>query len=285
MITNVGIVAKKDVDEAYDMARSIVEWLTKASCNVYADSYTANMIGCNSFSWEDYESNPLEFIIVLSGDGTLLSVAREAARHKTPILGINLGHLGFLAEIDKKDYISALEDLMNKNYHLEERIMIEAKVVRDDEVVSQMIALNDIVVSKGSFARIVRLDTYVNGNHFGGFLADGMIAATPTGSTAYSLSAGGPLVTPELDVLLLTPICAHTLQSRPLVISGADVVRIELESSHSDVALTVDGQVSFGMISKDHVVIKKADYTTHFIRLRRDNFYDILRERLKERKF
>ncbi|MGB4337466.1 MAG: NAD(+)/NADH kinase [Bacillota bacterium] len=237
---------------------------------------------CIDDSWDNPLPDDTEFAIVLGGDGTLLSVARRAAPRNVPILGVNMGNLGFLTEIEPGGIDGALRALVCGDFEIDERTMVEASVIRDSSVVTTLVGLNDVVVAKGAFARLISLDVFVNDEYYAKFAADGAIVASPTGSTAYSLSAGGPLVNPNIDVLLVTPICPHTLFSRSLVISGSDTVRIVLEASHEHVGITVDGQVGVGLQSHDEIVVRRAPHVTRFVRLSTKNFYGVLRERLKQ---
>lgn len=218
--------------------------------------------------------------IVLGGDGALLRAARAFAPVRTPILGVNLGHLGFLTELEIPDVDDAIGKLVQGSYTIEERMMLEASVLRSDKEVARYLALNDAVVARGTFARIIRMETWVAGEYIATFPADGLIASTPTGSTAYSLSAGGPIINPCLDCIIVTPICPHTLGARSFVVRPEEVVRIHLEAAHNQVMLTVDGQEGFELLSGDEILAERSSCRARFIKLRGRPFYEILRTRL-----
>jgi len=223
-----------------------------------------------------------ECMMVLGGDGTILRTARKVAAAGTPIMGINFGQLGFLTEIDIPDIVPALDNLLAGRYHIDERMMLESHVFRRDEMVSYAVGLNDAVITKGAFARLILLETFVNGEYVSSYPADGLIVASPTGSTAYSLSAGGPLVTPDLNLMLITPICPHTLWARPIAIAPESVVKVVLLSSQAEVMLTMDGQQGFRLQQHDEVVINKAPQKARFLRLKGRSFYELLRKKLRE---
>ena len=224
----------------------------------------------------------IECLLVFGGDGTILSSARLVADCGVPVLGINLGRLGFLSEIDVPDIQHALERILNKEYHIEERMMIEAAVLRDGKEIERSMGLNDAVITKGAFARLIFLKTSVNGEHVSTYPTDGLIVSAPTGSTAYSLSAGGPVVTPKLDLMIVTPICPHALWARPIVISSDCQVEVELLSDKGEVMLTIDGQHGLSLIKNDIVKIGKAPYKVRFIRLQTQNFFSVLNQKLRE---
>ncbi|HBV96854.1 MAG TPA: NAD(+) kinase [Desulfotomaculum sp.] len=224
----------------------------------------------------------IECLLVFGGDGTILNGARLVAESGVPLLGINLGHLGFLSEIDIPDIEQGLESVLNNHFYIEERMMIEAAVLRDGKEIERATGLNDAVITKGAFARLIFLETRVNGEQVSTYPTDGLIVATPTGSTAYSLSAGGPVVTPELDLMLLTPICPHALWARPIVISSGCEVEVELLSEKGEVMLTIDGQHGLKLIKNDVVKITRSPYKVRFIRLKTRSFFRVLKQKLRE---
>ncbi|MGQ9824438.1 MAG: NAD(+)/NADH kinase, partial [Desulfotomaculales bacterium] len=221
-------------------------------------------------------------LVVVGGDGTLLGSARKAAPQGIPILGVNIGRIGFLTEIDAPDLFSALDRLLAGEYRIDARMMLEARVYRQGKCIEQSIALNDAVVTKGAFARLIFLETFVGDEYVATYPADGLIVATPTGSTAYSLSAGGPLVSPEVDLMLVTPICPHSLWARPLVIKADRKVRINVNSQKEEVMLTMDGQHGFRLEERDVVVVTRSSFQARFIRIKNKSFYYLLRKKLGE---
>jgi NAD+ kinase len=219
--------------------------------------------------------------LTLGGDGTLLSTAREIVAAGIPICGINMGQLGFLTEVELPELSPALDRIIAGQYHLEERLMLDALVQRGEQQISVATALNDVVVTKGGFSRMIRLRMFIDGEFTANYRADGLIVATSTGSTGYSLSAGGPIVNPSLPVILLTPICPHSLHSRPLIISEKEEIRIAFQATHDDMVLTVDGQTVFRLMPDDSVVVRRSAFRARFIRLEGKNYYRKLRSKLQ----
>lgn len=222
----------------------------------------------------------VELAIILGGDGTLLGVARQLAPFHIPLVGINVGHLGFLTESEPSQLEPAVERIIKGDYLLEQRLMLEAFVYRDGQELARFTALNDAGIGKGSFARMVTVDVQVNDVFVDTYTGDGVIISTPTGSTAYSLSCGGPIVSPHLQVMLITPVCPHTLFSRPCVIDCSGVIRLTVHARHTDVGLTVDGQEGTKLQNGDEIVIRKAPYETTLVRWPDREFFAVLRNKL-----
>ncbi len=212
-------------------------------------------------------------VVAVGGDGTILRAARLAAAADVPVLGVNLGGLGFLSEVSVRELPEVVGDLVGGRYSLDERMMLQAEV--DGQ--GRLLALNDVVVSHGGVARVLRLRVWVNGEHLASYPADGVIVATPTGSTAYSLSAGGPVVHPRVEALLITPICPHTFNARAVVVHRDDVVEVEAASA---AAVTVDGRAGVPLGAGQRLRVRRAAQVTRFVRLRRHSFYGILRTKL-----
>lgn len=223
-----------------------------------------------------------DLIIVLGGDGTLLHTARAAAPFQIPVLGINMGHLGFLTEVELVEMFSSLEKLIAGEFRLEERMMLSCQLIRNGLTIGEFLALNDVVVTKGSFGRMISFDLFVGQQYVDTFSADGLIVSSPTGSTAYSLSAGGPIISPDLHLMLVTPICPHTLYSRPLVVGPKNLVRVVLKSELAEVMLTADGQYGYSLEKGDEVIVEEAAVKTRLVRIRGRSFFDILREKMHE---
>jgi len=218
-------------------------------------------------------------LVVVGGDGTILRAARAGAVRGVPVMGVNVGGFGFLAEVGPEELPEATRLLLEERYAVEERMMLEARVHRGGEVAWRSIALNDVVVTKGGYARLMPIRAHVNEEHLATYLADGLIVSTPTGSTAYSLSAGGPILSPTVGAIVITPICPHTLNARPVVVDADDVVTVEVEEAVEDVWLTVDGQVGTPLEAGGCVEIREARERTRLVRLRRPSFYDLLRRK------
>lgn len=220
-------------------------------------------------------------LIVFGGDGTYLHTARATAGAGIPIMGVNLGRLGFLTEIEIHELDWALEHLKQGDYSIEERNMVEAQVFRNGKMVHRGIALNDVVISNAGFVRMVELETYIDGEFLNSYPADGLIIATPTGSTAYSLSAGGPIVNPFSKALIITPICPHTLYSRSIVLSKDEVVRVKVNSDHRNCVLTLDGEYSFSLVKSDEVQLRRAEEVVRSVSMPGHTFYKILHDRMR----
>lgn len=226
-----------------------------------------------------------DIVIVFGGDGTFLKAARTFAASDVPILGINLGQLGFLTDIEVEMLEDGLDKLLAGKYQIEERMILEGRVIRSKQLVSRLIAINDLVLTKGPFSRIIKLETFIDGEYITTYPGDGLIIACPTGSTAYSLSAGGPIVNPKMKSLIITPICPHTLNSRSIVTTEDEEIVVKVDADHSEVMLTVDGQESFPILSDDIIKINKSNLVAKMIKLEGYNFYKILRNRLHNNRF
>ena len=281
-INSVGLVVNYEKEKAQEITFRIVDWLSLKKIKVYIEGNKGKAIGREDLSCPTEKFlNKVELIISLGGDGTLLKAARLAASTDIPVFGVNLGGLGFLTQIGIDDLESFLEKLYQEKYFVDERMMLDCSVTRKDKEIRKFTALNDIVIGKGAFARIICLATYVNNDYVITYSADGLVISTSTGSTAYSLSAGGPIVNPGINSMILTPICPHTLSARPLIIGENDQVRITLESSEEEVMVTIDGQEGFTLEPADEVIVKKSRHKARLITFKEKSFYAILREKLR----
>lgn len=282
MIT-VGIYPNMVKKDLVDITENLITWFQDRNYSVLLPEETALLLSKPYLSGDtDNLASKIDVAITLGGDGTLLNVARQMAPFEIPVLGINMGHLGFLTEVELSDLYSDMECFDKKDYTIDIRMMLEANVVRDKNVLERFLALNDVVITKGPFARLIRLQTYADDSYIDTYPADGLIISTPTGSTAYSLSAGGPIIKPDMNLLLLTPICPHTLQSRSIVISKDDTIKVKLLTENSEVMLTVDGQQGYELSPGDQVIVRKSRYFTRLIRIKKRSFYDVLRKKLSE---
>ena len=220
-------------------------------------------------------------VVVLGGDGTLLGAARKVGKYGVPILGVNLGSLGFLTEIPLKRLFPAMEMLLKGELEVESRLMLEARILRDREEMGCFLVLNDVVINKGALARILDLDVHINDQFLTTFRADGLIVSTPTGSTAYNLSAGGPILYPTMSNFILTPICPFTLTNRPIILPDSDAVHISMrKESEEKVTLTIDGQVGFDLMYGDRVMIYKSEKRINLIKSPDQTYFEILRAKL-----
>jgi NAD+ kinase len=283
---NIGIISNLDKDKDQLITRQVINWLEARNVQVYFDErISAELAVVKDNYCNEHIFKHSDIIIVLGGDGTLLNVARQASCNGVPLFGINMGHLGFLTETEVDDMYASLEKLITGDYSIEKRMMLEAFIRNDDEPTKDFIALNDIVVAKGNFSRLITYSIFINDNFVDVYSGDGIIVSSPTGSTAYSLSAGGPIVAPDVEVLLITPVCPHTLHSRSILVSNKDLVKIELGcSSKTDIILTVDGQTGIKINPGDVVTVKQSIYYAHLIKLNNRSFFDVLRAKMSERR-
>jgi len=283
----IGIIAKQNKPEAITIAGQLVEWLRPRAIEVYIEeeverSLSSSLLGprLNLIKREEIP-NQVEMIIVLGGDGTLLSVARLVGNYGVPILGVNLGGLGFLTEITLEELYGVLEKVIRGDFATDERVVLLASVVRRGERLAEFTVLNDAVINKGALARIIDLETSINGEYLTTFKSDGLILSTPTGSTAYNLSAGGPIVYPSLHCIIITPICPHTLTNRPIVVSDDVEIKTVLKSKRQEVLLTLDGQQGFMLEFEDAVEVRKSGTSIHLIKSPNRHYFEVLREKLK----
>ncbi|KRQ86822.1 putative inorganic polyphosphate/ATP-NAD kinase [Caloramator mitchellensis] len=278
-----GLIVNKSKDKGLVVTKQIVDWFTKKRCNIYLEKDVANSIGFESIGLEDNELFSIaDYLIVLGGDGTILSVARRQLPNQKPILGINFGHLGFITEAEKDNMYNAFEKLINNTFSIESRIMLEAKVVRDNKAIKEFVCLNDICITKGTLARIIAVKVFIDDELMETYRGDGVIFSTPTGSTAYSLSAGGPIVCPELEVIIATPVCPHSLNARSIIIGSNRELIVQIQDTNEEVFLTADGQDGFRLQKYDKIIIKQPKYRAKFIKLSNRNFFEVLRRKIKE---
>lgn len=276
----IGIICKQEKEEPKEILRDLLPLLKRKGCDVFVDRKTALPLGLKGYPKREIPSL-VEAIIVLGGDGTMLSVSRLVAEKGVPILGVNIGSMGFITEIRKEEVFDAVEKMLQNPDAIEERLMLTAHVYRNDKKISDSSALNDIVFTKGALARIIDLETYINDVYVTTYKADGLIISTPTGSTAYSLSAGGPILYPTLDSILVTPICSHTLTNRPIVLPEDFRIKVVLKTLSEDVYLTLDGQEGFSLRMNDAIEIVKSRFKARLLLPKGRDYFDILRNKLK----
>ncbi len=267
------------------LARGAVTLLTARHVDVVVNRESAQTVGLPELGAAASDlARHVEMLVVFGGDGTILQAARQAAPAGIPILGVNLGGFGFLAEVHDRAVDDALLRVLAGDYRVDERMMLQGQVCRGsgagERVVRELLALNDVVVTKSGYARLLRIRTDINDDHLATHLADGLIVATPTGSTAYSLSAGGPILHPDLEAIVLTPICAHTLNARAVVLSADEAITIRVEPTGAPSVLTVDGQEGEPLEPDDVVRVARAPCRTRLVRLGRTGFYRLLRTKL-----
>ncbi|HEY6443713.1 MAG TPA: NAD(+)/NADH kinase [Candidatus Acidoferrales bacterium] len=282
MIRIAGIICKPIKDIVSSVVPPLVEWLRDHKIDVFIDQETQACVGVVSDALSrDALCEKIDILIVLGGDGTLLSAARALGGHRVPILAVNLGGLGFLTSVTLDELYPLLERVLAGKHRTSERMMLDAEVVRDGQSAERQCALNDAVANKGAVARMLDFDLSVNGDAVGRYRADGIIVATPTGSTAYSLAAGGPIVDPDLDCFIITPICPHMLTNRPLVIPGTARVELDFAAADDPVYITLDGQIGFELKANDRVTITKSSNRVALIRPPSKTYFEVLRSKLR----
>jgi NAD+ kinase len=281
IIRNIGIIFKKQDARVQGIANDIVPWLQSRGIGVFVDRASMDQCPVKAFFEPPEEFvRKVEVVGVFGGDGTLLYAARLIGSTGVPILGINLGSLGFLTEVKLDDMHEAFEGLISGQYRMEERVLLSVEVVRNGNPIAQYLALNDAVINKGALARIIDLEVSVNSQPVLFTRADGLIVSTPTGSTAYSLAAGGPILYPTLDAFIIAPICPHALANRPVVIPDKDAVGVCLHHG-TDVMLTVDGQVGMHLQQQDYLTVRRAQSTLRLMLPFGSSFFQLLREKLR----
>jgi NAD+ kinase len=281
-INKVGIISKPRKAEVGDVVPPLLAWLRERGIDVFVDKETGVLLQSGEQRVPRNEMPDLvDLLVVLGGDGTLLATARTLNRKSVPILAVNLGGMGFLTVITREELYPTLEAVLAGNYQCDRRVRIEAEIIRADEVIASFLALNDVVLNKGAISRILDFDVWANGEFISTFKSDGLIVSTPTGSTAYSLAAGGPILTPSVQALIITPICAHTLTNRPLVLPDSVTIEVLVKSQRESAYVTVDGQVGVAARSDDMVRIKKAASDVEIVQPHGRNYFEILRQKLK----
>jgi NAD+ kinase len=275
----VGIVVKEDI-EAKRKADELEHWLRSRNIDVISKE---NLPPKNRVADEDkfFAPHDLFCVFVLGGDGTFLSAVRWIGDQDIPIIGVKFGEVGFLAETVEDNLFSAAESVLNNQFLTESRMRLLVKVTRKEKELVCETVLNDIVINKGALARLAHIETYINDHYLTTYSADGLIIATPTGSTAYSLAAGGPVIHPAVPGILMTPICPFTLTNRPLIIPDSACIKIKLEKKSSDIMLTFDGQAGLEINEKHTIIIQKSLYPVKMITLPDQHYFDVLKAKLR----
>lgn len=275
------IISKPSKPELATLLPEILSWFRKHGYRIYLDQETAQYIaGEEVISRQNLAAAHPDFALVLGGDGTLLSAARAIAHEDIPILAVNLGSLGFLTEVPINEMFTTLDAVEAGSCPIEERSVLDASVFRGNEQLAHHFALNDVVVNKSAISRLVDFDLIIDGAFVLHYKADGVIIATPTGSTAYSLAAGGPVLMPTVNSFVVTPVCPHALTHRPLVVTDRAQIELHVETGAEEAYLSVDGQVGMPLQQGDRVMCCKAGHTVKLMRVRR-TFFDVLRNKLK----
>jgi NAD+ kinase len=277
----IGIFAKRHHKDAVRLAEEVVAWLEERRIEAFVDEPLAEAM--NDIQGYPGQSIPplVDMVVVLGGDGTLLSVARLVGDLRTPVLGVNLGSLGFLTEITQPELFPMLEQVVQGDFKVSERMRLLAVIRRKDHEVARYRVLNDIVINKGALARIIDMEAWIDDVYLTTFKADGLIVSTPTGSTGYNLAAGGPIIYPGNHCHVLAPICPHTLTNRPIVVSDEALIRIAVKSQDEDVVFTADGQEGMPLQCGDVVELRKSNHCTLLIKSPSKDYFQVLRTKLR----
>ena len=286
-IQRIGIVLKPHQPDALKTMCELTIWLAERGISLIGGPQIereriVQQTGC---AVEQVEPEKIaacaDLILVLGGDGTMIAAARLMGDAEVPVLGVNYGGLGYLAEFRIEEVYEALDSILAANYRLDKRVMLAVELMRGDQTVTRNRVLNDVVINKSALARIIEIEAYLNQQFVNSFRADGLIVSTPTGSTAYNLSAGGPVIFPSMNAVVITPICPFTLSNRPIVVPDDAVIELRLKTDQEDVALTLDGQVGFPLKVEDKVVIHKSQTTFNLVQPTNRNYFDVLRDKLR----
>lgn len=286
-IRRVGIIVKPHQPEALQTVCGAIKWLAQRGIALAGTpdlerDRIEHQTGCAVESYPpDQLAANVDLMIVLGGDGTMIATARMLGDCEVPVLGVNYGGLGYLAEFRIEELYTALESILAGNYRVDTRVMLAVELVRGAEEVTRNRVLNDVVINKSALARIIEIEAYLNGQFVNSFRADGLIVSTPTGSTAYNLSAGGPVIYPSMNAVVITPICPFTLSNRPIVVPDDAEIELFLKTEEEDVALTLDGQVGFPLQCRDRVRIKKSKATFKLVQPMNRNYFEVLRDKLR----
>ena len=279
---NIGLICTQHPSADRRVVSDLAQWLRDKGCKIHLDKETATQIGEDSNLSPEEVPSLSDLVIVLGGDGTLLNVAGVAHQHEVPILGVNLGNLGFLTETTQEDLYPTLQAVLNEECEIEHRMLLNISLWRNDSKEYDLNILNDVVINKGVQTQIVNLSVLADDRPMISYRADGLIIATPTGSTAYSLSAGGPIIHPTMQAFVLSPICPFALTNRPIVVPDTSKIKVQLNKrrEEEDVRITLDGKLGYFMETGDILEVKKAKETVKLVQAPGKNYYQTLRKRL-----
>lgn len=281
-IHQVGIIVNPTKIQAFPLIKQVVDWLREKGITVFIDSDSAPLLKL------DVQAKPIrelpglvDLIIAFGGDGTMLSVAKQINGSATPLIGVKVGGLGFLTSVTESEVFNTLEEVLAGRHRVEDRMMLDCTVIHSDgSIHREQVALNDVVIQRDALERMLMLETYVDDEFLATYASDGLIISTPTGSTAHSLSAGGPIIYPEAEAIVITPICPHMLTNRPLVLSSRQVCRVIVASERSSPGLMIDGQVAVELHQWDQVIVKKSAYTVRLAASASKSYFEVLRTKL-----
>lgn len=286
-IKSIGVIVKRHQPDALETLCALTRWLNDRGIafvglpEIESEQIEHNT-GCQIQVVEEGElSKRVDLMLVLGGDGTMIATGRMLGDNQVPVIGVNYGGLGYLAEFPIEELFPALEAILAGQYQVQQRLMLRVELWRGEELVTQNRVLNDVVVNKSALARIIEIEAYLSDQYVSSFRADGLIVATPTGSTAYNLSAGGPIIFPSMNAMVITPICPFTLSNRPIVVPDDSVIEVRLITENEEVALTLDGQVGFSLQAGDRILIRKSNTAFNLVQPPNRNYFEVLRNKLK----
>ena len=286
-IKQIGLVIKPHQPEALTTTCELIKWLAERHIELVGGpeierERVEHLTGCPVREvLPDRLAHEVDLVLVLGGDGTMIATARLIGDTEVPVMGVNFGGLGYLAEFRFEELYTGLESILRGNYRLNKRVMLDVELRRADDLITRNRVLNDVVINKSALARIIEIEAYFNQQFVNSFRADGLIVSTPTGSTAYNLSAGGPVIFPSMNAVVVTPICPFTLSNRPIVVPDDEKIELCLKTDKEDVSLTLDGQVGFELQVEDRIVIRKSQRSFNLIQPANRNYFDVLRDKLR----
>jgi NAD+ kinase len=282
-LERIGLLVNTGKPQSIAAGKRLLPWLEARGKQPVLQSEEAILLGRSDLALRDGQSlGQTDLLIVIGGDGTLIGAAKLVAEHGTPILGINTGRLGFLTEIETADDLEQLAPILAGQFQIEKRMMLEASVQRDGETVYRQVGLNEAVVARGALPLMLQVEIGIGGHHLSQFPADGVIIGTPTGSTAYSLAAGGPILAPDLDLLLITPICSHAFGPRAIVVSASEEITVSA-STRGEALIYVDGSFPFHLLPTDVVRVRRSPYSANLVRRDTYRFYGLVRQKFSHR--
>lgn len=286
-IKRIGVVVKPHQPDVLETLCQLTKWLSERGITLFGSPQIErerieHQTGCAVEVVNENElAQQVDLMLVLGGDGTMIATARMVGDTKVPVIGVNYGGLGYLSEFPLEELYPALDSILAGEYRVQQRLMLTVELWRGEELVTRNRVLNDVVVNKSALARIIEIEAYLNEQIVNLFRADGLIVATPTGSTAYNLSAGGPIIFPSMNAVVITPICPFTLSNRPIVVPDDSMIEVRLMTKNEEVALTLDGQVGFPLQAGDRAVIRKSNTAFNLVQPPNRNYFDVLRNKLK----
>lgn len=279
-IKKIGIIANIDKEKSDEYTVQLRDWFLARGLKVYLEKHTARKVGKTDGMDRRHLASLVDLMVVFGGDGTILRLAHFIRGIEIPIVGINMGGFGYLTEVNLSEMYCSLERILAGNYEIEKRMMLDVAIKGQDAEIEEQAVLNDVVIGRGNLSRMVELEVFVNDEFLTTFKADGIIVSTPTGSTAYSLSAGGPIVYPKMACMVISPLCPHTLTNRPIILPADVVVTVKLLTKEPGATLTLDGQISYDLKAGDTVTICRSPYVTNLISSPLRDYWEILRTKL-----